>query len=127
MNKLITNTLIAPTSSATGTIGTVVEHEVIFLGFQPISIGANPGHPMVLKSCRPTLLILVGCTTLQFRIIWTLVLKGLTFCTIALEIDTFTRAIQPVLAPAATMVCSTTSSVLPILVIWIIQSGINCS
>ena len=120
MNKLITNTLLAPTPSATGTIGTVVKHEVILLLLPPISIGTNPGHPAVFKSCRTTLLILVGCTAPLLWIIWTLVLESFTFCTIALEVDTFTRTIGTVLAPAATMVCGSTSSVF---VRFVIQVG----
>ena len=99
MNKLITNILLTPTPSATGTIGTVVEHEVIFFGLPPIAVRSNPGHPTVLKFGRTTLLILVGSTASLFWIIWTLVLESFTFGTITLEVDTFTRAGRLVLAP----------------------------
>ena len=84
MNRLITNILLAPTPSATGAIGSIVKHEVIFLGFPPVSIGANPGHPTVFKFCRPTFLILVGCTLLGFWISRTLDTETLTLVAITL-------------------------------------------
>ena len=84
MNNLITNNLFASTPSVSGTIGTVVEHVVVLFGLPPVSIGANPGHPTVLKLGRTALLIVVGCTLLGFRIFRTLDAERLTLVAIAL-------------------------------------------
>ena len=84
MNRLITNNLLAPTPSATGTIGTVVKHEVIFFGLPPIAVRSDPGHPTVLKLSGTTFLVLVGCTFLGFWICRTLDAERLTLVAIAL-------------------------------------------
>ena len=84
MNRLITNNLLAPTPSVTGTIGTVVEHEVIFFGLPPIAVRSDPGHPTVLKLGGTTFLVLVGCTFLGFWICRTLDAERLALVAIAL-------------------------------------------
>ena len=84
MNRLITNNLLAPTPSATGTIWTVVEHEVIFFGLPPIAVRSDPGHPTVLKLGGTTFLVLVGCTFLGFWIRRALDTETLTLVAITL-------------------------------------------
>ena len=84
MNRLITNIVLAPTPSTAGTIGTVVEHEVVFFGLPPISIRANPGHPTVFKLGGTTFFILVGCTFLVIWVRGTLDAETLTLVAIAL-------------------------------------------
>ena len=84
MNRLITNNLLAPTPSAAGTIGTVVEHEVIFFGLPPIAVRSDPGHPTVLKLGGTTFLVLVGCTFLGFWISRRLDTETLTLVAITL-------------------------------------------
>ena len=84
MNILITNNLLAPTPSATGTIGAVVEHEVILFGFPPVTVRSNAGHPTVLKFSGTTFLILVGCTFLGFWIRRTFDTETLTLVAITL-------------------------------------------
>ena len=125
MNKLITNILLAPTPSATGTIGAVVEDEVILLGLPPLSIRSNPSHPAIIHCFRATLFIMVGGTALGFSVRWTLLLKLITTGAIALQVDSLTRTIQTILPPLASVVRSSTTLILLVLVVWIIQCGIN--
>ena len=127
MNKLITNTLLAPTPSATGTIGTVVEHVVILFGFPPVTIRSNPGHPTVFKFGRTTLLILVGCTALLILVFRALDAKSLTLVAIALQVNAFAWTIGTILSPPLVVPGSSTTTVLVFLVIFIIQGGINRS
>ena len=84
MNRLITNNLLAPTPSATGTIGTVVERVVVLLLLPPLAVRSNPGHPTVLKLGGTTFFVLVGCTFLGFWICRTLDAERLTLVAIAL-------------------------------------------
>ena len=127
MNKLITNTLLAPTPSATGTIGAVVEHEVIFFGFPPVAVRSNPGHPAMIQRLRATFFVIVGCTFLRFRVSRTLVAEGLTLVAIAFQVDAFTWAVGTILSPSFIMTSSSTTTVLVFFVILIVQGGINCS
>ena len=84
MNRLITNILLAPTPSATGTIGTIVEHEVILFGLPPIAVRSDPGHPTVLKLGGTTFFVLLGCTFLGCWICRTLDAERLALVAIAL-------------------------------------------
>ena len=127
MNKLITNTLLAPTPSATGTIGAVVEHEVIFFGFPPLSIRSNPSHPAMIQCPRSTFFIILGGTFLRIWIGRTLIAESLTLVTVALQVDAFTWAIGTVLSPSLIVTGGSTTPVLVLLVIFIIQGGIDCS
>ena len=94
MNKLITNTLLAPTPSATGTIGAVVEHEVIILGLPPLPVRSNPMHPAIIHCFLTTLLIMVSGSTLRFRVRWTLLFEFITLGTVTLQVNTLARTMR---------------------------------
>ena len=127
MNRLITNILLAPTPSAAGTIGSVVEHEVIVFGLPPIAIRSNPGHPTVFKLGGATFLVMVGCTFLGVWVGRTFDTETLTLVAITLQIDSFTWTIGPVLSPSLVMAGGSSTPVLVLLVILIVQGGINRS